>query len=509
MMALAIFMIAYMAHGQNIMFPHDGLDRQYLIHIPEELPESPPLVLVLHGYGMDNSQMMSSFGWTELADERGFVVAFPNGTIDKLNNHFWDVDYPIHKGIEIDDDGFLRELATHLQKMHGLNPNSTFVTGFSNGGDMSFQLACRESETFTAFAPVAGTMMDSLYTDCNPAVLHSILMMNGTDDSVVLFEGDMDNNTGWGPYRSIPEIVACWENVLETPEMERTFLPDIDPNDGSTVRLDTYSSTQHSRELWYYLIMGGGHEWPGMSGNLDIVATLEICNFFHTLSEDICSGADLDGDGAVTVSDILLVISDWGAPYDINDILMVIKKWGLECQLPSGACCLSDGTCTYIKASECDDVGGQWDGPLSSCTTICCLSGEYDECLDAMLVTNGATTFSTLCATTSTDYYDDSLCPSDWLGDMGADIWLSYEATCSGLLTVSTCNNATFDTSIVLYQGVCFNKIQVACDGDGDNCSGYTSHLETQVTFGESYLIRLGGWSTSSSGTGTLSITCE
>ena len=279
MMAVALFMIAYMAHGQNITFPHDGLDRQYLIHIPEDLPESPALVFVLHGYGMDNSQMMSSFDWTELADERGFVVAFPNGTIDKSNNHFWDVNYPIHEGIEIDDDGFLRELAIHLQTLHGLNPNSTFVTGFSNGGDMSYQLACRESETFTGFAPVAGTMMDSLYTDCTPAVPHSILLIHGSDDPVVLFEGDMDNTYGWGPYRSIPEIVAFWENVLETPEMERTFLPDIDPNDGSTVRLDTYSSTQHNRELWYYLIMGGGHGWPGIYGNLDIDATLEIWNF--------------------------------------------------------------------------------------------------------------------------------------------------------------------------------------------------------------------------------------
>lgn len=509
MMAVALFMIAYMAHGQNITFPHDGLDRQYLIHIPEDLPESPALVFVLHGYGMDNSQMMSSFDWTELADERGFVVAFPNGTIDKSNNHFWDVNYPIHEGIEIDDDGFLRELAIHLQTLHGLNPNSTFVTGFSNGGDMSYQLACRESETFTGFAPVAGTMMDSLYTDCTPAVPHSILLIHGSDDPVVLFEGDMDNTYGWGPYRSIPEIVAFWENVLETPEMERTFLPDIDPNDGSTVRLDTYSSTQHNRELWYYLIMGGGHGWPGIYGNLDIDATLEIWNFFDSLAEDICSEADLNGDGAVTVSDILLVISAWGDPYGVNDILIVTKNWGLECALPSGACCMTDGTCTYIQSSECEDVGGQWDGPLSSCTTICCLDGEYDECFNAMLVTNGATPFSTLCATTSTDYYDDSLCPGDWLGDMGADIWFSYEATCSGLLTVSTCNSATFDTSLVLYQGICFNKVQVACDGDGDNCSGYTSHLETQVTFGERYLIRLGGWSSSSSGTGTLNITCE
>ena len=47
-------------HVQNITFPHDGLDRQYQIHIPDVLPESPPMVMVLHGYGMSNSRSSTS-----------------------------------------------------------------------------------------------------------------------------------------------------------------------------------------------------------------------------------------------------------------------------------------------------------------------------------------------------------------------------------------------------------------------------------------------------------------
>ena len=118
--------------------------------------------------------------------------------------------------------------------------------------------------------------------------------------------------------------------------------------------------------------MGGGHDWPGLTGNNDINATLEIWNFFDSLSEDVCSEADLDDDGTVNISDILLVISAWGDPYGLNDILMVINNWGLECELPNGACCLTDDTCIYIKSNECEAIGGQWDGPLSSCTTTIC-----------------------------------------------------------------------------------------------------------------------------------------
>ena len=92
------------ASGQNIIYLHDGIDRQYRIHIPDGVPESAPLVLALHGYGGTNNGMMNNYGWVQLADERGFVVAFPNGTRDQWNSRFWDVGYDFHAGLDIDDD---------------------------------------------------------------------------------------------------------------------------------------------------------------------------------------------------------------------------------------------------------------------------------------------------------------------------------------------------------------------------------------------------------------------
>jgi len=285
-------------HAQNIDFEHDGLVRQYRIHIPDGLEANAPLVLALHGYGGNNNQMMNDYGWTELADQRGFVVAFPNGTRDQWNSRFWDVDYAFHQGIDVDDDGFLSSLAVHLQQLHDLDDRRTFVTGFSNGAEMCFQLACRESETFVAFAPIIGMMLDTLFTNCNPAVFRPILSMNGTADPVTLFGGDMGNTGGWGAYRSIPETMAFWESKLLLLQMERFFLPNADPDDGSSVRLDLYSSPFHQRVLKYYLINGGGHDWPGESGNMDIDATVEAWNFFDTIT----GGEGVGGCGRDTLS---------------------------------------------------------------------------------------------------------------------------------------------------------------------------------------------------------------
>ena len=128
--------------AQNITFEHDGLNRQYRIHTPPETSPSSPLVIVLHGYGGNNNDMLNNYGWTQLANQEGFVVAFPNGTRDQDNQRFWDVDYDFHQGLEVDDEGFLRELAHHLQTEYDLDPDRTFVTGFSNGAEMCFQLAC-------------------------------------------------------------------------------------------------------------------------------------------------------------------------------------------------------------------------------------------------------------------------------------------------------------------------------------------------------------------------------
>ena len=534
------------ANAQNITFPHDGLNRQYRIHIPDDLPDQAPLVLALHGYSGNNNDMINNYGWIELADERGFVVACPNGTQDQSNNRFWDVDYDFHQGFDIDDDGFISSLAVHLQELHGLDPNRTFVTGFSNGAEMCFQLACRESETFMAFAPIVGMMLDPLFNECDPAIKRPILSLNGTDDGITLYEGDMNNSGGWGAYHSIPDMMALWADILETPDMERTYLPDTNPNDGSTVRLDIYTSPDNDLELWYYLVQGGGHDWPGQWGNMDMDAALEVWNFFASRSGS-CVGSDINADGLVDVTDVLAIIGDWGNPYDVSDLLEALDQWGQGCP---GACCLPNGSCDYITASECGASGGSWNGPGSSCTTVdcppigaCCFDdnscqyllssicieeggsfrgvgtncltvdcsepGLNDECNDAWPAVNGFNEFTNYSATDSADGFSDSTCSGSYLGQMTSDVWFSYDATCTGTLTVSTCNIVNFDTDVVVYQGNCDNKKQVACNGDDDNCADFTSFLQMPVTSGESYLIRVGGWDQESVGNGDLLIECN
>lgn len=544
---IMVLLAATSANAQNIPFEYDGTNRQYRIHIPDDLPDQAPLVIALHGYSGNSNEMINSYGWIELADERGFVIACPNGTQDQFNNRFWDVDYDFHQQFDIDDNGFLSALAVHLQGLHGLDPERTFVTGFSNGAEMCFQLACQEPGTFHAFAPIVGMMLDPLFNSCDPAIKRPILSLNGTDDDVTLFNGDMDNTGGWGAYHSIPDMMALWADILETPDMERTFLPDTNPNDGSTVRLDVYTSSQNDRMLRYYLVEGGGHEWPGLWGNMDIDAAVETWNFFDSVSGGGCPQSDINIDGLVDVTDVLGIISDWENPFGVSDLLLALDQWGQSC---AGACCLPNGSCEYIDASDCEASSGSWNGPGSSCTVVncppvgaCCFEGspcQYllstvcvasggtfrgagtncltvdcsepglnDECNTALPASDGLTLFETYDATDSTDGYSDSTCSGSYLGQLSADVWFTYEATCTGQLTVSTCDIVNFDTDIVVYRGDCDDKEQVACNGDSNGCADFTSFLQMPVESGERYLIRIGGWENGSVGNGSLLIQCD
>ena len=90
--------------------------------------------------------------------------------------------------------------------------------------------------------------------------------------------------------------------------------------------------------------------------------------------------------------------------------------------------------------------------------------------------------------------------------DNSQDIWFAWTADASGNVHFTTCDSSSYDTSMALYAGSCSN--QVACNGDGSGdsgCQSYYSAVDFNVTQGETYFIRIGGWQ-GATGTGTLTI---
>ena len=124
-------------------FNYSSLDREYIYYEPAGLTINAPLIFVMHGYSDDASIIELYSGFNAIADSAGFAVCYPRGTIDYLGNRFFNAGYDFHLGVEtVDDLGFLETLAEYLQTTHGLDPNRTYATGLSNGGDMCYKIAC-------------------------------------------------------------------------------------------------------------------------------------------------------------------------------------------------------------------------------------------------------------------------------------------------------------------------------------------------------------------------------
>jgi hypothetical protein len=167
------------------------------------------------------------------------------------------------------------------------------------------------------------------------------------------------------------------------------------------------------------------------------------------------------------------------------------------------ACCFID-SCSEMNIADCQLAGGTWAGVGTSCGTGGCDPVENDFCSSARPLAIGAWNFSNFGALSDDVPFDNEDCNTEYLGGVHSDVWFSYEACASGQLLVSTCNIVNFDSDIVVYEGTCEDLVQVECNGDGEGCGGYTSEVTVNIFEGESYLIRVGGFSESSVGNGQI-----
>jgi polyhydroxybutyrate depolymerase len=267
------------ATGWNVI-DYDGRTRDFLLHVPASLAPNAPLVFVLHGYS-DSAEAIERYSqMSALADQEGFVVVYPQGTIDASGYTYWEVGYAFHDG-SVDDVGFLLSLRALLIADQGLDPTRVYATGMSNGGDMMYRLACEVPESFAAVAPVAGCLMGWLADSCAPNPELPLFEIHGTADRTTPWEGDMDGSDGYGPYYGTEASVGHFVGAYGLDVEEQEALPDLDPDDGSTVTATRWSSGQTPTEVWLYTIDGGGHVWPGRSGNQDFRASDAIWSFFQ------------------------------------------------------------------------------------------------------------------------------------------------------------------------------------------------------------------------------------
>jgi polyhydroxybutyrate depolymerase len=221
-----------------------GLDRTYRVHKPTGLPATAPLVVMLHGAFGDGDQAENSYGWDPLADSAKFVIAYPDGVGGTWNGHGCCGTAAREN---IDDVGFITAMIGRISAALSIDKSRVYATGMSNGGIMSYALACK-SAVFAAIGPNAATQLDPCTTPHPTSVIH----IHGTADRLVPYNGGQGWSTVNGP--SITDLNAFWRNV------DQCGPPDITTNAPITT---STAKCADDRSVELITIDGGRHKWPG------------------------------------------------------------------------------------------------------------------------------------------------------------------------------------------------------------------------------------------------------
>ncbi|HEV7661332.1 MAG TPA: hypothetical protein VGO55_15945 [Allosphingosinicella sp.] len=245
---------------------HDGQRRTWREVVPAACAGRRahcPVLIALHGGGGRTSGAQFAAG-TGLAGEgvtRGYVVLAP----DALGDNWNDGRPEIAAGI--DDVGFIRAMIADAGSRLGLDRRRIFAVGASNGGLMSYRLACEGGDLVRAIAPVIANMGEALIAQCRPTAAVSVLMMPGTADPLIRYQGGAVA-AGWrdrGRTVSADRTLEFWRSAMACPGPPRTER--FDPvRDETSVAITRYDRCRDGASVRRWTVEGGGHTWPGRGG---------------------------------------------------------------------------------------------------------------------------------------------------------------------------------------------------------------------------------------------------
>jgi polyhydroxybutyrate depolymerase len=283
--ALSLASFAQTTITKNLV--SSGITREYRIYIPAlyDGTKAVPVVFNFHGYTSNNLAQEFYADFRPVADTANFIVVHPQGTVIGGGNAWNNFDLATTP----DDVAFVSDMIDSLKANYNIDLNRVYSTGLSNGGFMSYDLACKLNNRIAAIASVSGSMIASHFNACNVLRPTPIMQIHGDIDAVVTYNG-----TG-GIIGSIhiDTLIKKWvtqNNCNPTPIY--TPVPNINTTDGCVAEHYEYINGGNGSTVELFKIIGGGHTWPGTSimvpsngnTNLDFSASREIWRFFSKFS---------------------------------------------------------------------------------------------------------------------------------------------------------------------------------------------------------------------------------
>ena len=289
---------------------HDGLIREYSIYVPASYDGTAnfPLLFNLHGGGGTIASHIGIADMSPIADTANFIVVYPQARPDPSdgNSFNWIAKVPG----TFDDVTFFSSLIDTIASNYQIDQNRIYACGYSLGGDMSFELACKLNSRIAAIAPVARTMQANPNSFCSPAHPTGVLTILGTDDITSPYNGIIYQGIEYYLSAAATHMYWATHNNCDTTAVVNIVSPSVERYTWSTA-----SGCAYVEEL---KVIGGGHDWPGSFGNMTIDANIEIWQFV--------SRYDINGlIGCITTS-----INENNGQNDNKQLIKIVDLLGRE-----------------------------------------------------------------------------------------------------------------------------------------------------------------------------------
>lgn len=265
--------------GLSMTLSHGGLTREYLLYVPSSYDGTSqfPLLFNFHGYGGTSSAHMYAADMRALADQKKFLLVYPQGSLDSYGSPHWNSSLPGGDNKSTaDDSGFVEAMITSISSSYQVDSTRIYACGYSNGGMMSYFLGGSMSDKIAAIGSVAGTMLDG---NPDPASPVPMINIHGTADYVIAYTG----GDGAG---SISSVLTYWAEKNGASSIPA--VTNLTSGTSTIVEKSVYSDSGGTPWVEHYKVVGGGHVWLELDINGSNANDL-IWDFFskHALSGPI------------------------------------------------------------------------------------------------------------------------------------------------------------------------------------------------------------------------------
>ena len=269
---VASFVFSSFAYSQTTISDSiisGGVYRKFILYVPAiyNAANSVPLVFNLHAYGYKNTDELTYADFRPVADTANFIMVLPQG--DSVHQAYeynlgWDNWNSVSQASN--DLNFISNLIDSLKTHYNIDLNRVYSCGYSNGGFMSYDLACYLNSRIAAIASVAGDMIELHDSSCNPAHPTPVMEIHGAADSCVTWNGVAAQCLTLQVIHCLPidTLIKHWvhrNNCSTTPVFSN--VPNNNWFDQCTAELYVYNGGTNGSSVELYKVIGGGHTWPG------------------------------------------------------------------------------------------------------------------------------------------------------------------------------------------------------------------------------------------------------